>query len=225
MTYEWFIPDGFPSFSTETSPSIHFAESGVYPVLLVATGPGGVDSIELEITIEVAEAPIAAFEASDEIVPLDEALITFVNGSLHSDGSYWSFGDGFFSTDDDPWHLFTAVGDYYVSLIALNGGCPNDTMTKLIKVIAVSDLAEELENQIFIYPNPSIDHIYLGAKVTMNQPFSYVIFDNQGRTVQVGQFPNLAQNQLISLNQIAAGTYILKLDFDGTIVAKSLVIE
>jgi hypothetical protein len=59
----------------------------------------------------------------------------------------------------------------------------------------------------------------------MNQPFSYVIFDNQGRTVQVGQFPNLAQNQLISLNQIAAGTYILKLDFDGTIVAKSLVIE
>jgi PKD repeat protein len=225
MTYEWFIPDGFPSFSTETSPSIHFAESGVYPVLLVATGPGGVDSIELEITIEVAEAPIAAFEASDEIVPLDEALITFVNGSLHSDGSYWSFGDGFFSTDDDPWHLFTAVGDYYVSLIALNGGCPNDTMTKLIKVTAVSDLAEELENQIFIYPNPSIDHIYLGAKVTMNQPFSYVIFDNQGRTVQVGQFPNLAQNQLISLNQIAAGTYILKLDFDGTIVAKSLVIE
>lgn len=225
MTYEWFIPDGFPSFSTETSPSIHFAESGVYPVLLVATGPGGVDSIELEITIEVAEAPIAAFEASDEIVPLDEALITFVNGSLHSDGSYWSFGDGFFSTDDDPWHLFTAVGDYYVSLIALNGGCPNDTMTKLIKVIAVSDLAEELENQIFIYPNPSTDHIYLGAKLTMNQPFSYVIFDNQGRTVQVGQFPNLAQNQLISLNQIAAGTYILKLDFDGTIVAKSLVIE
>jgi PKD repeat protein len=225
MTYEWFIPDGFPSFSTETSPSIHFAESGVYPVLLVATGPGGVDSIELEITVEVAEAPIAAFEASDEIVPLDEALITFVNGSLHSDGSYWSFDDGFFSTDDDPWHLFTAVGDYDVSLIALNGGCPNDTMTKLIKVIAVSDLAEELENQIFIYPNPSTDHIYLGAKLTMNQPFSYVIFDNQGRTVQVGQFPNLVQNQLISLNQIAAGIYILKLDFDGTIVVKSLVIE
>ncbi len=225
MTYEWFIPDGLPSFSTETSPSIHFAESGVYPVLLVATGPGGVDSIEIEVTVEVAEAPIAAFEASDEIVPLDEALITFVNGSLHSDGSYWSFDDGFFSTDDDPWHLFTAVGDYYVSLIALNGGCPNDTMSKLIKVIAVSELAEELENQIFIYPNPSTDHIYLGAKLAMNQPFSYVIFDNQGRTVQVGQFPNLSQNQLISLNQIAAGTYILKLDFDGTIVVKSLVIE
>lgn len=225
MTYEWFITDGFPSFSTETSPSVHFAESGVYSVLLVATGPGGVDSIETEITVEVAEAPIAAFEASDEIVPLDEALITFVNGSLHSDGSYWSFDDGFFSTDDDPWHLFTAVGDYYVSLIALNGGCPNDTMTKLIKVIAVSELAEELENQIFIYPNPSTDHIYLGTKLAMNQPFSFVIFDNQGRTVQVGQFPNLAQNQLISLNRIAAGTYILKLDFDGTIVVKSLVIE
>lgn len=96
MTYEWFIPDGIPTYSIETSPSIHFAESGVYPVLLVATGPGGVDSIEIEITIEVAEAPIAAFEASDEIVPLDEALITFVNGSLHSDGSYWSFDDGFF---------------------------------------------------------------------------------------------------------------------------------
>ncbi len=225
MTYEWFIPDGFPSVSSETSPSIHFAESGVYPVLLVATGPGGVDSIEIEINVEVAEAPIAAFEASDEIVPLDEALITFVNGSLHADGYYWSFDDGFFSTDEDPWHLFGAVGDYYVSLIALNGGCPNDTMTKLIKVIAVSDLAEELENQIFIYPNPSTDHIYLGAKVTMSQSFSYVIFDNQGQTVQVGQYPNLAQNQLISLNQIAAGTYILKLDFDGTIVVKSLVIE
>lgn len=98
-------------------------------------------------------------------------------------------------------------------------------MTKLIKVIAVSELAEELENQIFIYPNPSTDHIYLGAKTTMNQPFSYVIFDNLGRRVQVGQFPNLVQNQLISLNQIAAGTYILKLDFDGTIVVKSLVIE
>lgn len=46
----------------------------------------------------------------------------------------WSFGDGSFSTDENPTHLYAAAGDYSVRLIVTSSTFAMDTVTNIVTV-------------------------------------------------------------------------------------------
>lgn len=60
--------------------------------------------------------------------------VSFNNQSVFSSSYLWDFGNGQTSTDQAPQVIYTAAGDYTVSLIVYDMGDPADTFETIIKV-------------------------------------------------------------------------------------------
>ena len=68
--------------------------------------------------------------------------VLFDNNSYGGDGVYtyaWDFGDGNFSSVEDPMHLFALGGCYTVQLIVTDGLGEDDTLMQLVCVIPLDD--------------------------------------------------------------------------------------
>ncbi|MFT5820880.1 MAG: hypothetical protein ACI8ZM_002128 [Crocinitomix sp.] len=225
LTYEWFIPDGTPDYSTAVNPYVQFPISGIFPVTLVATGPGGIDTLIQNVFVELDDPPTALFEPSIYVVLLDDGLVTFENTSINADGYYWTFGDGGASVDESPWHTYEAVGDFLVSLIAINGDCPNDTSSVIIKVREADGISELDEFSVSVYPNPAKDQLQINASIASNENFSLQMYDVQGRQVLNQNALNFTSNKIISIAHLAKGVYHIQLLVGERMFTKKLVIE
>ena len=227
-SYSWSIPGAIPSTSTAANPYFKFPSSGTYEVTLTATGPGGVDSDVQMIAIETPGLPLADFNQSASVVDVSNGFVTFVNNSSNANGYYWNFGDGGTSNDFEPWHEYTAVGLYSVSLIAINGTCPNDTTWSTVEV--VDDLGISATNSILfsVYPNPTNGDITLQfSSEVIGQSYSYCLRDASGRII-VKSSEKLAGNKLqIKLTELnlEPGVYFVQVNFESTVSAVKLMVE
>jgi gliding motility-associated-like protein len=73
--------------------------------------------------------PVAAFEPEKNIIPLLDASVQFANNTAGESSFLWNFDAehaGEESTDKNPTHLYTEIGEYLVTLTATNlYGCSN----------------------------------------------------------------------------------------------------
>ena len=134
-TWDWDFGDG--GSSTDQNPNHIFTVSGDYDVRLIATGPGGVDTLTSVAYISVTEGVAAGFSASvtTGTAPL---AVDFTDLSTGSPTSwFWDFGDATTDILQNPSHIYTVAGTYSVMLIA-TGVCGPDTLiqTDLIVVDA-----------------------------------------------------------------------------------------
>lgn len=67
-----------------------------------------------------ATSVLPAFTPSIEIICVGET-ITFTNTSIDALTYTWDFGDGNNSTLDNPTHTYTTIGQYVITLTAING--------------------------------------------------------------------------------------------------------
>ncbi len=123
-----------------------FESNNSYDVVLTAGNACAEASVSE--TIDVTCDVTADFEY--EIV---EDTVTFTNVSTNADGYLWAFGDGTFSTEENPTHKYVAEGDYTVTLKAI-GACGDITTQQsfTIDLTSIEDIAAT--NEITIYPNP-----------------------------------------------------------------------
>lgn len=136
-TYEWEFEDG--ATSTEAEPSHTFTEPGIYNVKLTAEGDGG-SHYDYEI-ITVYELPTPDFVATPTFVMLPNQAVQFFNSSLNGNTYIWDFGDGTYTTDLNPVHLYTKEGIYDVKLIAYSQQMCVDSIIKT-EAIEVSGAGE-----------------------------------------------------------------------------------
>jgi len=106
---------------------------------LTVTGPGGTDTLVRPNYIVVSVPPVpptAGFSATPTsgISPLTVSFLDSSTGDVTSWS--WDFGDGVNSTLPSPSHVYTAAGNYTVSLTASGpGGSDTLIQTNLITVI------------------------------------------------------------------------------------------
>jgi parallel beta-helix repeat protein len=126
--WSWDFGDG--GTSTQDNPSYQYTQVGDYTVSLTVTGPGGEDIETKTDYIHVVEpAPVAAFSGAPTSgdKPLE---VTFTDASTGPITTWsWDFGDGQTSTQQNPSHTYTDVGDFTVSL-AVTGPGGEDTEVK-----------------------------------------------------------------------------------------------
>ena len=129
----WNFGDG--TTSTERNPSHTFTAPGLYNVQLTITGPGGTSSATSAITVRnqspSVQPPVAAFTEEFTSDPTG-LFVRFSNRSTGNISSYnWSFGDGTYSTDLNPVHLYTSPGQYLVILIVSGPGGQSITQANI----------------------------------------------------------------------------------------------
>ena len=77
--------------------------------------------------ITVFRAGMADFTSSPDLgaeLPLPNVEIQFTNQSTDAVSFLWDFGDGTFSTEENPLHVYNEAGEYTVTLTITDaGGC------------------------------------------------------------------------------------------------------
>lgn len=145
VTYAWDFGDGFGS--TDVDPSHTFTSTGVFTVQLIATDPLSCnisDTAWIDITVH----DDSLFAGFDTIVSdfCDSLVVDFVNESISigPDVTYlWNFGDGTFSTEENPTHSFVLPGFYTVTLLVDDpAACNTTSLTQVVVEVKPRLIAE-----------------------------------------------------------------------------------
>ncbi|MFA4851440.1 MAG: PKD domain-containing protein [Bacteroidales bacterium] len=222
--YNWSFTGGSPASSTLSNPSVIYAGAGIYTVELIVTGPGGIDTLNIQNYITVNPLPVAAFTANDTLIYLPVANATFINNSTNASSYLWDFGDGQTSTDFQPWHSYSSQGYYNVILIAHNNLCGNDTLV-ISNYIHVEDVTNVNEGNTEVagfsaYPNPAGDYFTISYELKKQGTTEIKMFDMLGNEILLMPQTNQSAgkyNHIINKNQLklSSGIYTLKLYFEG----------
>jgi PKD repeat protein len=131
-SWDWNFGDGSAHVYTQ-NPSHQYTSAGTYTVTLTATNGCGSDGETKTgyITVTSPPPPVAAFVGSPTSgdYPL---TVNFTDQSSNSPTSWdWDFGDGSAHVyTQNPSHIYTAEGNYTVTLIATNAS-GSDTEEKI----------------------------------------------------------------------------------------------
>ncbi len=126
----WDFGDGTGS-SAEQNPSYTFEDSGEFIVTLTVSNVNGIDSTTG--TIEVHEAPTAAFSFAPTVI-YTGTVVQFTDESTGPVSEwFWDFGDGTTATIPDPSHSYATPGTFSVLLqVTSEMGCTDVTSQDLI---------------------------------------------------------------------------------------------
>jgi PKD repeat protein len=133
-TYSWSFGDG--TSSSLASPTHIYTSIGVYNVSLVVSNSGGsaTSTRDNYVTITALSAPSASF-TQNASVGVSPQVVQFTDTSSGVvDNHLWTFGDdGTLSTDANPVHTFTALGNWTVTENVSNSA-GNSTATGYVLV-------------------------------------------------------------------------------------------
>lgn len=172
-SWAWYFGDG--GFSPRRHPYHTFTRPGTYPVSLTVSNAGGSDTYIAENYI-VATTPVPtptprptikppcpivmvqSVEESNTTLPVasfsadikeesDLFMATFTDESSgNPQFRIWYFGDGSYSTDEQPVYTYPGPGTYQVSLMVVNDA-GSSTVTGKVEVRKEDSDTETLENQ------------------------------------------------------------------------------
>jgi len=132
----WYWSFGDGTYSTDENPVHAYSTPGNYSVTRNISNAAGNDTMTKNNYIVALQKPVANFWGSPKSgeAPLN---VTFTDISTGTPTArYWSFGDGTYSTDENPVHAYSTLGNYSVTLTVSNAS-GNDTMTKNNYIVAL----------------------------------------------------------------------------------------
>ncbi|MEL7194079.1 MAG: gliding motility-associated C-terminal domain-containing protein [Bacteroidota bacterium] len=90
------------------------------PYEVIATDTTGCSN-SLSVTLEIGGEPTAAFETNytpQDTIPLIGNNVQLINLSVDATDYLWAFGDGNFSNEENPTHIYEESGSYTIELVA-----------------------------------------------------------------------------------------------------------
>jgi len=159
QSYQWNFGDG--GTSSADNPVYTFNVAGVYTVSMTATGPNGGTSTAVKVdSVVVHPSANAYFVLQPDQVNVPSQPVFTYNLSANATQYLWDFGDGTFSTEEQPLHYYQQPGVFDVQLIANNDwNCP-DTFFVPGAVTALSAGTLEFPNAFSPNANGPSDGVY-----------------------------------------------------------------
>jgi len=137
--------------------------------------------------------------------------VSYSDTSTGSLAWWWDFGDGTYSNDQNPTHVYSNPGNYQVKLYIENNIKSWDEVTKTVTVSNL--LVVNNERQVFsISPNPTRDLVKVTSQLP-SESINYSIIDITGKILLEN---TLLQNTEISFAGFSKGLYLLKLFTEST---------
>ncbi len=123
----WDFGDG--TSSEEQNPAHVYKTTGTYTVTLTTREASGCEDRLVKKELITATDVQASFTADIGSSTCTPVLISFTNASSGASAYQWDFGDGSSSTGKDPFHVYTGVGQFDVTLTTTNDTGCTDTLT------------------------------------------------------------------------------------------------
>ena len=206
QAYSWSFPGGSPSSSSQASPVSDFSGAGSVNVSLIITNQYGCNDTVIQPFL-VRAHPVAQFQ----VYPICISRFTF-DPQVHPDDQTvtlnWTMGDGTSINNVDTSffnHLYTAPGDYNVSLAVVDQyGC-TDSISQPVHVD--DSLFVNMPNVLIQSSNAGNDKIDMdlllpGFNLCIN--YTYTVFDRWG--VKVFQTKNDPYNPDLYCNSCFKGS-------------------
>lgn len=136
--YQTTLPDG--SILQNAPAQIVIDQLGVQYLNIIArdTTCGFEDSVRIEFYGYID--PLDADFSTDYDTCDGGLSVEFKNESTDANAFYWDFGDGNFSIDENPVHLFDQEGTYTVQMIVSGGSCGNSDSSSQVVTVRSSSL-------------------------------------------------------------------------------------
>lgn len=198
---------------TSNDPVIAVAQSGKYWAIVSNGACSASDTVEV---IQSNQTLMAYFVAST--IDTVGKPVKFVDVSQPTPTSWsWNFGDGFYSTEQSPEHVYLTSQTYSVTLTVSNGFCESQ-ITKSLQVLRsaatvpkVSAATLELLNYS-LYPNPADRSITMQMELNDIANINFNIYDVTGKMVYT-----LFKNQVsvfdeeIDVSALRMGMYMVEI--------------
>lgn len=208
--FQWEFEGGTPATSTEANPIITYEEEGQFEVKLTVANNLGSSTVMKEGLVNIYNTPMADFTYE-----IDRNLVTFTNHSTSAVSFGWNFGNGRFSNAENPSHVFSETGVFYVTLNVSNPSCGNSiTIPVVIEELGVVDIEDFIEiPSINIFPNPVTDLVNIELENAPNEALQFRIFNANGQLIQTT--PTLQHTDFqIDMSTQAAGLYFIQIIAD-----------
>lgn len=163
-----------------TTPGIYFA------TITYTDNAGCKDTSQTVGAVTIYSVPVVAFEPSLDETTIINSQIVFTNqtSNLPNNMYTWNFGNSTSSTDVSPTYLFTNIGEYTVSLIAVSPDGCQDTAVK--KIIINPEVVIYVPNAFTPGNNDGLNdvfQIFLPPTGVDYSTFSLLIYDRWGELV------------------------------------------
>jgi len=173
-------------------------------------------------TLGIDNRPEALFrhELEDTLSPLQ---VTFTDLSYYQPTAWqWDFGDGTFSQDTSPVHIFSEPGIYNVCLQASNLYSA-DTFCKQVTVgtIGIENLPAVPSARVS--PNPFYADLTVRLPALVGVAPRFVLYDLYGREVWSGYLREF--DTTIPLERLPGGMYVWQVYWRGGLVQKGKVVK
>ncbi|MGB3075769.1 MAG: CotH kinase family protein [Chitinophagales bacterium] len=160
------------------------------------------------VAIDYIAAPNATF-TTEQIAP---AGFKFIPAITSADFS-WSFGDGTFSTEQIPVHVYANTGSYTVTLtVNQYYGCTAMYDT-IINVNVFTGIDQQVKNNFKTFPSPFSNQLNIQLPFA-NQEVEILLINSLGEIVLKQKLSGAQPINLLTDN-LSAGIYLIKL-FDGS---------
>lgn len=197
------------SSETASSTTVTFDNLAAGDYYLVSDYSGNCGAVDtIAILIEAENNVTAEFVASADTLLLDASGdITFTNNS-NGVNFTWDFGDGNQSTDQNPNYTYVTAGTYQVTLTSVNAvGC-TETSSQTIVVGYSADLSID-ENEIEVSWFVDGENLIIKSIAFTNKAFFVQIYDATGKLVSKTSTGINGGQIMVSINDIAKGSYIV----------------
>jgi len=210
-TYSWdFGADATPSTATTKGPhTVQYSTPGVKQVSLVYTNG------------EISENEFSSLVIVDETEPdftylFKQKSFDFRDASKNALTYLWDFGDGQTSDFMNPSHEYQNSGNYIVNL-TIGSVCGEKSISKTINT--------SYDSELTVYPNPSKN---VKTRVDLNavlfNRIDWWLYDPRGAERLSGFVSQYNSFIDLDLRPFPAGIYILKMNIDGSIVNRKVVV-
>jgi len=213
IAYRWDFGDG-SEVSNEPNPVHLYAEPGTYTVSFTAIGEGGCEETVSRQQIEVYDPATADFRSiPDRAAPIAVSTpIQFEDQSAEAVEWLWDFGDGTYSQEAQPTHIYEQPGSYTVTLtITDEAGCSSTISYGLYEIFVpevelqnvFTPNGDGVNDEFFIdYPNP--------------ETFTLRVFDRWGREAFTAGSPSERWDGILpNGSEARSGVYLYTVTING----------
>jgi len=211
-TYTWYDNTGMTNLLGTGSPFV----SGIIltDTVYVTITENGCEGPEFELPIAFDTNAIPVF------TPLSQGNGTIDFTGAPTAASYaWDFDDGNTSTFQTPTNVFATNGPFNVCLDVIYANSCTNQYCESVSMVGVEE--SPLESMIHSFPNPTDGILNINFDYYPNNT-KIVLFNALGKYVLRIQ---ALEKNIISLENLSSGIYILSIEEDGKMIARRKVIR